>query len=104
MERNPLEYRQRNSAQRKEQTKMIALKDKIARACAEAAADETNEAKKERPPEPTLKLKGFWEKKRVGEEVGIASWVARVTGLGIDLEGERMTLVLSFEDLYSEIV
>jgi hypothetical protein len=70
---------------------MIALKDKIARARAEAAVDEANEAKKERPPERTLKLRGFWEKKRAGEEFVTASWVARVTGLGVDPEGERMS-------------
>jgi hypothetical protein len=73
------------------------LKDKIEKARAEA-----KEIERKRPPEPTLKVKGFWQKKS-GEGDTHSSFVAKVTGIGYDAERDRETLTLDFADLYSEI-
>ena len=73
------------------------LKEKIEKAHAEAKEREIK-----RPPEPTLKLKGFWQKKTEDRETH-SSFVARVIGIGYDQENDRKTLNLEFEDVYSEI-
>ena len=73
------------------------LKEKIERARAEA-----KEIERKRPPEPTLKVKGFWQKKS-GEGDTHSSFVARVTGIGYDQERDRQTLTLNFDEVYSEI-
>ena len=73
------------------------LKEKIEKARAEA-----KEEKAQRPAEPTLKIKGFWQKKS-GDKETHSSFVARVTGIGYDSENDRETLNLEFKDLYSEI-
>ena len=73
------------------------LKEKIERARVEA-----KEREAKRPPEPTLKVKGFWQKKS-GDRETHSSFVARVTGIGYDQENDRETLNLDFKDLYSEI-
>jgi len=73
------------------------LKEKIERARAEA-----KEIERKRPPEPTLKVKGFWQKK-TGDNDTHSSFVARVTGIGYDQERDRQTLTLNFDEVYSEI-
>ena len=73
------------------------LKEKIVRARAEA-----KEREAKRPPEPTLKLKGFWQKK-TGDNETHGSFVAKVTGIGYDPERDRETLTLNFDEVYSEI-
>jgi hypothetical protein len=75
----------------------INLKEKIERARAEA-----KEIERKRPPEPTLKVKGFWQKK-TGDNDTHSSFVARVTGIGYDQERDRQTLTLNFDEVYSEI-
>ena len=75
----------------------INLKEKIERARAQA-----KEIERKRPPEPTLKVKGFWQKKN-GDREAHSSFVAKVTGIGYDQENDRETLNLDFKDLYSEI-
>ena len=73
------------------------LKEKIERARAEA-----KEEKAQRPAEPTLKVKGFWQKKN-GDKETHSSFVARITGIGYDQHNDRETLELEFKHLYSEI-
>ena len=73
------------------------LKEKIERARAEA-----KEIERKRPPEPTLKVKGFWQKKSGGND-NHSSFVAKVTGIGYDPDRDRDTLTLNFDDVYSEI-
>jgi hypothetical protein len=62
------------------------LKEKIERAHAEV-----KERELKRPPEPTLKVKGFWQKK-TGDTDTHSSFVAKVTGIGYDPERDRETL------------
>ena len=66
--------------------KQMNLKEKIERARAEA-----KEREAKRPPEPTLKVKGFWQKK-TGDNDTHSSFVAKVTGIGYDQERDRETL------------
>ena len=73
------------------------LKEKIERARAEA-----KEIERKRPPEPTFKLKGFWQKKS-GDKDNHSSFVGRVTGIGYDPDRDRETLTLNFDGVYSEI-
>src|SRR6516162_9320802 len=73
------------------------LKEKIERARAEV-----KERERKRPPEPTFKLKGFWQKKS-GDNDNHGSFVAKVTGIGYDPERDRETLTLNFDGVYSEI-
>jgi hypothetical protein len=61
----------------------INLKEKIERARAQA-----KEIERKRPPEPTLKVKGFWQKKS-GDNDNHSSFVAKVTGIGYDPERSR---------------
>jgi hypothetical protein len=75
----------------------MKLKEKIERARAEA-----KEREAKRPPEPTLKVKGFWQKK-TGDNETHSSFVAKVTGIGYDPERDRETLTLNFDEVYSEI-
>ena len=73
------------------------LKEKIERARAEAT-----EIELKRPPEPTFKVKGFWQKKS-GEHDNHSSFVAKVTGIGYDQDRDRETLTFNFDEVYSEI-
>src|ERR1700746_1487630 len=73
------------------------LKEKIERARAEA-----KEREAKRPPEPTLKVKGFWQKKS-GDSDNHSSFVAKVTGIGYVPERDRETLTLNFDEVHSEI-
>jgi len=73
------------------------LKEKIERARAEA-----KEIERKRPPEPTFKVKGFWQKKS-GDNDNHSSFVGKVTGIGYDPERDRETLTLNFDEIYSEI-
>jgi hypothetical protein len=73
------------------------LKEKIERARAEA-----KEIERKRPPEPTLKVKGFWQKKS-GDNDNHSSFVGKVIGIGYDPGRDRDTLTLNFDEVHSEI-